>query len=52
MASSLSRSAYSDAFLQDDSPARVGNLLRARLAAARETNDRLADFIAERAEVG
>jgi hypothetical protein len=47
---SISRSAYSDAFSYSD-PKATGNLLKARMAAAREVNERLAQYFSERAEV-
>lgn len=46
----LSRSAYSDAFQHND-PGATGRLLRARVQAGKEVNDRLADYFSERAEV-
>lgn len=48
---SLSRTAYLDAF-SNDPPATVGKLLSNRLGAAGEVNERLAEYFAERAEVG
>lgn len=47
---SLSRSAYSDAFSYSD-PKATGSLLKARMAAAREVNERLAQYFSERADV-
>lgn len=48
---SLSRTAYSDAFGYSD-PKATSNLLKARMAAAKEVNERLAQYFSERSEVG
>lgn len=47
---SLSRTAYTDAFAYSD-PKATGSLLKARMAAAKEVNERLAHYFSERAEV-
>ena len=50
MSSSLSRSAYAEAFQHND-PAATARLLKARVQGGREVNERLADYFSERAEV-